>query len=258
MNCTEARPLLGACRDGELDPAQSAAVLEHLQDCTACARLYRGGESLSAALRTHAEYHPVPDRLTQDLLSRYAVPAPAPVPRGRVWLWANAATSLAAVALFALALRLYLQVPGSEELLADQLVSAHVRSLQPGHLNDVLSSDRHTVKPWFDGRVDFSPPVVDLAEQGYPLLGGRLDYVDQRPVTALTYAYRKHIINVFIYPDAGADSAVPQIREIRGYESLHWTRSGLSFWAISDAEAPALRAFMAIYVQETTPAPSGG
>lgn len=130
----------------------------------------------------------------------------------------------------------------------DQLVDAHVRSLLPNHLLDVVSTDRHTVKPWFAGKTDIAPPVVDLSDKGFPLLGGRLDYVDGHSAAVLVYGRRLHTINVFVWrtttrePRDGAS-------EVRGHSLLHWTKGGLSYWAVSDAALPELEAFRAAYMQ---------
>ncbi len=132
-----------------------------------------------------------------------------------------------------------------------QLVDAHVRSLLPGHLFDVASSDRHTVKPWFTGKTDIAPPVTDLAAQGFPLLGGRLDYVDGHSAAALAYARGLHTINLFIWRAAVSE---PRDREdiVKGYSVVHWTSGGLSFWAVSDAASNEVEAFRDDYARATS------
>jgi len=130
----------------------------------------------------------------------------------------------------------------ASDALADQLLASHVRSLMPGHLTDVQSSDQHTVKPWFNGKLDFSPPVYDFAGRGFPLIGGRLDYMSERPVAALVYGRRQHIINVFVWPaDSRAEGPAAATR--RGYHLLHWTNRPYSFWVVSDLGVVELRAF---------------
>jgi anti-sigma factor RsiW len=131
------------------------------------------------------------------------------------------------------------RVDSRETMMASKIVDAHLRSLQPGHLEDVISTDQHTVKPWFDGKVDFAPPVRDFAEQGYPLQGGRLDVVDNRTVAALVYGRRKHVVNVFVWPTSEKD-APPRTGSIQGYQWIDWRKQGMEFYAVSDAAAPDL------------------
>ena len=123
-----------------------------------------------------------------------------------------------------------------------ELVDAHVRSLLPGHLLDVESTDRHTVKPWFAGKTDIAPVVVDLSDKGFPLLGGRLDYVDGHSVAALVYGRRAHKINVFVWRTTPGEPAEGSFA-VRGYSLLHWSNGGLTYWAVSDAALPDLEAF---------------
>jgi anti-sigma factor RsiW len=130
----------------------------------------------------------------------------------------------------------------------NQLVDAHVRSLLPNHLLDVVSTDRHTVKPWFAGKTDIAPPVVDLTDKGFPLIGGRLDYVDGHSAAVLVYGRRLHTINVFVWR-TGAGEPRDGSFEVRGHSLLHWTKAGLSYWAVSDAAEPELEAFRDAYMQ---------
>ena len=131
--------------------------------------------------------------------------------------------------------------PGQQGLL-DDVVASHVRALQPGHLEDVVSTDQHTVKPWFDGRIDFAPPVKDLAAKQFPLLGGRLDYLNNRPVAAMIYGSDKHIIDLYVWPGNGGP--MPSTASRNGYNTVHWSENGMEFWAVSDLEAGKLNDFV--------------
>jgi anti-sigma factor RsiW len=145
----------------------------------------------------------------------------------------------------------FLVLTPAEQNLTEQLAAAHVRALQPGHLEDVVSTDQHTVKPWFDGRIDFAPPVRDLAAAGFPLKGGRLDYIDGRPVAALVYQRDKHIIDLFVWPGAADAVSNPATDDRTGYNIVHWIQDGMTFWAVSDVDRGQLRAFTAAW-QKTT------
>ena len=128
--------------------------------------------------------------------------------------------------------------------LAAQIIAGHIRALQPGHLEDVVSTDQHTVKPWFDGRIDFAPPVKDLAADRFPLKGGRLDYIGGRPVAALVYQRAKHLIDLYVWPAADDSPQPPKSAEAHGYNIVHWREGGMALWAVSDLEAAQLRQFV--------------
>ncbi|MFO1055930.1 MAG: hypothetical protein U1E53_03070 [Dongiaceae bacterium] len=208
----------------------------------------------SAALRAEAEYHEAPEGLAARLAAAAAAaaaaadPAPAlplrrPRPR-RSWQRAPAlalAASLALVAVLSGGIGYYagLGVP-QDGGLVEQLVDSHVRSLQAEHLTDVASTDQHTVKPWFDGRIDSAPPVRDLAAEGFPLVGGRLDYLDGRPVAALVYRRARHPINLFVWPHQAGTARPDLATERRGYNVRHWQAGDLDFWLVSDLEMSEL------------------
>lgn len=159
------------------------------------------------------------------------------------WTWINLGAAAVSTAAFAVTLGLYLAQPSPAEQLEQELVASHFRSLLPDHLTDVASTDQHTVKPWFTGKLDFAPPVTDLAAQGYPLIGGRLDYIRQRPVAALAYRHRKHVLNLYEWPAPAASAQAPRASVRQGYQLLRWTQGGMQYAAISDMAAPDLVQF---------------
>jgi anti-sigma factor RsiW len=276
MTCDEIRPLIAPYLDGELDPPAMLSVESHIAGCDACARHVAEMRALSGAIHDELPALAAPDALRARIMDavRTAMPAPqasgAPrqdpqrlgaehfgmqrgnKPRLRPqWLAAAALYVVVGAATWMLGVA-HGRSPGSAGPdLRDAVVASHVRSLQASHLIDVASSDRHTVKPWFDGKLDFSPPVPDLATQGFPLVGGRLDYLDGRPVAALVYGRAKHVVNLFIWPAATDElhdaprSAAPAT--VRGYHVRHWVRDGMTFWAVSDVAEPDLDTLVSLF-----------
>ena len=174
--------------------------------------------------------------------------APEPVRRPRqamAWRWLQSVALFGAGAATAWGLALSLLVVPALNATSEAVTDSHVRSLMGSHLADVASTDQHTVKPWFAGKLDFSPPVIDLAAEGMPLTGGRLDYVDGRAVAALVYRSGPHVINLFVWPAADGKSTGPRLLARRGYNLVHWTQAGMQAWAVSDLNATELRAFAA-------------
>lgn len=241
MNCEDMRLLLHAYLDDELGAADSLAVARHLAGCADCTRRLRALTHRRDELRKADLYRSAPAALRARIEAR--LPRPAVVPRlpGRGWGMALAALAALFViaAVFAGWQTLQLRRQGTDALVAEA-VSDHVRSLLPGHLIDVRTSNEHTVKPWFDGRLDFSPQVKDLSAQGFELVGGRLDVLDGKQVAALVYKRHLHTINLFQWPGSGA-GAVPQTRD--GYHVLEWNDAGLRFVAVSSVAESDLQAF---------------
>jgi anti-sigma factor RsiW len=145
--------------------------------------------------------------------------------------------------------------PAVNDRVTQDLIAGHVRSLMASHLTDIASSDQHTVKPWFEGKLDFSPPVSDLADQGFPLVGGRLEYLDNRPVAVLVYRHQQHVINLFVWPATPGTSAGVQTTVRQGYQLLHWTQGGLQYWAVSNLNLGELQTFIQAVQQATQPTP---
>jgi anti-sigma factor RsiW len=241
MNCVEIHPLLHPYTDGELDLVRSLEVEQHLNTCAACATQKNSLRSLRSLLRNSDLAFRAPDSLRQKV--REIAPAPEIENRPRTsdfsWLWKWLAIGATAFAVCTLMLR----PPGISEnsRLADEAVAGHVRSLMAGHLTDVASTDQHTVKPWFNGKLDFAPDVKDFAAQDFPLVGGRLDYLDDHPVAALVYRRNKHVINVFVWPAAGANEASPETQNLRGYTVIKRQVDGLRYCLVSDLNEKELR-----------------
>jgi len=240
--CEEFCLLIQADLDGELDAAATAALAAHIADCPGCAALQREIAGLSSRLRGEVPQYAAPASLRRALEARL-LPAAPPAPSGlRRRLVPFAAFGAGAAIAACLALLL---LPAGADPDAE-LVGDHIRALQPGHLTDVLSTDQHTVKPWFDGRIDYAPPVQDFSLSGFPLIGGRLDYIGGRPVAVLVYRRDKHLIDLYVWPDTGA-SAEPVTEARNGYNLVRWTADGMTFRAVSDVEATQLDAFAGLW-----------
>jgi anti-sigma factor RsiW len=182
---------------------------------------------------------------TASAAARPAAPATPAGGRGRAWwltAWLRGAGTFAAGALAGLLWAAYVAAPDAPAPLPQEVVASHVRSLMADHLMDVASTDQHTVRPWFSGKLDYAPPVRDLAVQGYPLTGGRLDYLEQRPVAALVYRRQRHTINLYVWP-AGAAAAGVELLSRQGYNLAGWRQDGMQYWAVSDLNAHELSAF---------------
>jgi anti-sigma factor RsiW len=246
VNCQETQTLIHGYVDGELDLIKSLEIEQHFQECPACALAHTSLQSVRAAIQGSSLYFQTPPGLAERVQSsvRRATHAER-APRMRPWRLLAVAASLALIMAAGWGLVRVLPARSAEELLTEELVSNHVRSqMLPSHRFDVASSDPHTVKPWFEGKLDFSPSVKDLAGQGFPLIGGRLDYLHDRPVAALVYQRRKHSINLFIWPSAPGSGTATRMVARRGYHLFQWTESGMTFWAVSDLNTRELQEFV--------------
>ena len=231
--------------DGELDAAQAAEMVTHRAGCAVCEAAYAELKRTRDALRDGDLYRPAPETLRRMLAARQAA-GPTPPPRPGIAWWRRPAANFGFGAAVAAVLAVLILAPGQQGMI-DQVVASHVRALQPGHLEDVVSTDQHTVKPWFDGKLDFAPPVKDLRDKGFPLSGGRLDYIGGRAVAALVYEHGKHPINLFAWPSAGDADRGPAFDEHSGYTLIHWVQNGMTIWVISDLEKSELGDFVQLW-----------
>lgn len=253
MNCEETLILLDAYFDNELDLTKAIAIEEHLGTCSSCPFEYELRVALRSRLEDPDFRHCVPanlaDRIRKKLalssgLAQKIIPFPAVA-----WI----PTAIAAAAVFGAFLFTNMErlLPAETSLLAAEVASDHIRSLIGTHLIDVESSDEHTVKPWFAGKVDFSPPVLDFGDQGFKLVGGRLDYVRGKNVAVLVYRFKKHYVSLFMYREPNSEPESKQKSlDYQGYNLVYWNVNGLDCWAISDAEPGALLEFVKIQQQE--------
>src|SRR5438309_4576889 len=239
MTCDQAEILLHALLDGELDAGHAREVEAHIDGCPRCAAQLRNYREMSSAV-SEADLH-----YTAPLALRRRIEAALPQPRVtsrrsllKGFAMGSAVSAIAATGLVAIVLR-----NDDEQRIMSEVVSAHLRSLQAGHLTDVLSTDQHTVKPWFNGRLDVAPPVIDLTAQGFTLIGGRLDYVDTRPIGAIIYRRRSHVINLFVAQTASTERRAAKIETLQGFNIRRWSERGLNYWAVSDLAADELAEF---------------
>ena len=253
MNCADAEIMLHALIDGELDAGHTRDVEAHVATCPACA------EKLEAFRAMHQAFAQAPLKEAAPAHLRSRIEAALSVPAAKVsaprpsWLasaresWKNFfggfAVGTALSAAVAASLVIAVVRNDQNQQIASDIVSAHLRSLQAGHLTDVETSDQHTVKPWFNGKLDVAPPVIDLTAQGFTLIGGRLDYVDARPIGAIVYRRRLHIINLFVAQTASTERRAAKTETFQGFNVRSWSEGGLNYWAVSDLAADELAEF---------------
>jgi anti-sigma factor RsiW len=274
MNCEKATQLMDGYLDVELDPITSQTIEHHLRDCPNCDQAYKTGGSLIRVIGNATPFYKAPAELRERIRSSLreemvARPSrnggentrslfqrkrsePQTILLGTPWNWLALAAAILLAAIIGWNFLPRLQRPGTDQLLATQLIASHVRSLMANHLTDVASSDQHTVKPWLDTKLDFAPPVVDLGSEGFPLIGGRLDYLDNRPVAARVYQRRKHFINVFVWPGEAAAARPAMAMSHQDYQLLHWTDADFNYWVVSDVSADDLETFKQKFEAQTS------
>jgi anti-sigma factor RsiW len=251
MNCQQAKPLIEPYADGELDATAILELEKHIHDCPACMAALRNVQSLKMALKQDTLFFAAPKELRRrvkaELHSQFGIKSRWEF---RNWNWLTAATTSLATACLSLLLTVTLTGPSAQQQLTQEIVSSHIRSLMASHVLDVVSTDQHTVKPWFNGKLDFSPPVKDLASQDFRLIGGRLDYLGGHSVAALVFQRHKHLINLFIWPTQKNVSNPTLFTPIQGYNLINWSEADMTFWAVSDLNGKELMEFVKDYKAE--------
>src|SRR3954467_3043439 len=241
MTCDEARILLHALLDNELDAGHAREVEAHIASCPACAAELSAQRDMQRVLAEADLRYTAPASLRARIEASLPQPQRQQTSRRSVlrgFAMGSAVSALAASGVVALVLR-----QDDQQRILSEVVSAHLRSLQAGHLIDVVSTDQHTVKPWFNGKLDVAPPVIDLTAQGFTLVGGRLDYIDARAIGAVVYKRRQHVINLFVAQTASTERRAARIDMVQGFNIRHWSDRGLNYWAVSDLAKDELADF---------------
>jgi anti-sigma factor RsiW len=239
MTCDEAEILLHALLDGELDAGHAREAEHHIAGCPRCAAQLRAFREMRSAMSEANPRYVAPPALRRRIEA--ALPQPRLTSRRSLlqgFALGSAVSALAATGLVGIVMR-----GDDEQRIMSEVVSAHLRSLQAGHLTDVVSTDQHTVKPWFNGKLDVAPPVIDLTAQGFTLVGGRLDSIDARTLGAVVYRRRSHIINLFVAQSAGAEHRSARTETVQGFNIRRWSERGLNYWAVSDLAVDELAEF---------------
>jgi anti-sigma factor RsiW len=260
LNCELTQRYVPGYLDGELDLVRTIEMEGHLKTCPVCAQEMENLKALRAALQRSSLDYAAPAALRERIQSSLRASSGTEVretrfkwPSLNMWQLAGAFALLVLISVSGWQWTARLRAPSSDQRIAAEVFSSHVRSLEGNHLMDVVSTDQHTVKPWFDGKLDFSPPVEDLASDGFPLVGGRLDYLENREVAALIYQRRKHFINVFVWPNLSRSDSTQAIESRQGYNIMRWSRRGFEFWAVSDVASSDLAEFIRLLETRTPP-----
>jgi anti-sigma factor RsiW len=255
MHCSDCRDAINAYVDEELLTDEQRDVREHIASCVECRREHDVLVATTRTLKEGLVRYPAPDVLKARIRSALARPdamESPPVPLGRSWAQLAAAAVLIAVSSSGLTFAA-MRHPLAERTATTDVLTSHIRSLMPGHLVDVASTDQHNVKPWFNGRLDMSPAVPRLDSLGFPLVGGRMDYVTGRPVAAVVYGRRQHLINVFSWPAADASVLAPAATTEKGYHLVHWRNDGMEMFAVSDLNLAELQLFVSVFERAESP-----
>jgi anti-sigma factor RsiW len=246
LNCQDVQTLIHGYVDGELDLVTSLEIERHLRECPECAQAQTSLQAVRAAVKDAVPYFRTPPGLARRVQTSVRRAGRSDrAPRLRTGPLLAIAASLALMTFAGWGLARLLRARSDDAFLTRELVASHVRSqMLPSHRFDVASSDPHTVKPWFEGKLDFAPPAKDLTGQGFPLVGGRLDYLHNRPVAAILYQRRKHSINLFVWPSSPDDDTTPETATRQGFHMIRWKRAGMTFWAVSDLNEAELNEFV--------------
>jgi anti-sigma factor RsiW len=248
MRCVSSRHLFELHLDGELSESESAKIQEHIENCASCDGLYQRLEQLQSDIRKQVIRHTAPDHLQRSIQAALRKAAASETQaRPSRWNWMAVAASVLLFASMAWNIAALRSRASARDVLAQEVLSSHLRSLMGTHLLDVPSSDQHTVKPWFNGKLNFSPDVKDFSSQGFRLVGGRIEYINDRPVAALVYQRRQHLINLFIWPSPSSSPSGYSEMERSGYNLVSWTEDGITCWAVSDLQTSELEQFAHLY-----------
>ncbi len=255
MNHEQAQNLLPAYVDKELSLSEVVDFERHFNSCTKCQLEYQEQARVSTLIKNNALYFEAKPELAERIESVITVDLSKAFPQkiqGHFWnlnwpgswdgIWGSKGAIMASLAALIISTSLFFATPSAQEKLTEELTASHIRSLQANHLSDVISTDQHTVKPWFNGKLDFAPPVIDLTATGFPITGGRLDYINGKTIAVIIYHHNKHPINLYIWPNTSGDSAMHATAR-KGYTLVHWATGGMNYWAVSDLEATKLVSF---------------
>jgi len=250
VRCELTQRFVPVYMDGELDLVRMIEMETHLKDCPVCAQKLEDQQELRVALRRCSLAYAAPAALRGRIRSSLRAATGVHLQESNtgwppllIWQWVGAVAVFALFSLTGWKLTARLRAPSDDQRIAAEVFSNHVRSLEASHLVDVFSTDQHTVKPWFDARLDFSPPVEDLARDGFSLVGGRLDFLEGREVAALIYRRREHLINVFVWPNTAESNSTRAMESRQGYNIMRWSSGGFQCWAVSDIGVPELAEF---------------